>query len=195
MNHFQHIDFNRISEEDLLDFIEGKHHNYALDMLSLLEKNLVAALSLRNGKTPFLEEVLRKIKHLHFLTQTLITHKQSSLFPFIRRLRLSYNKANERFLLVPLVKSSMRSLDKQQNDILEELRHLRELIDEHSKHNTINEITRLCFAELDEFEHDFSNGLNREKEFLLPRLLILEEQVRLLSMKSNSISPGPGKDA
>jgi len=129
MNHFHNIDFNRISEGELLDFLEGRHHNYALDMLLLLQKNLQAAVTMQPFKAFFLENILGKVKHLHFLTYTLISLKQNSLFPFIRRLCSECNKAKpERFLMVPLAKSCIRLLDEQQNAIMEELEEVRVLV-------------------------------------------------------------------
>jgi regulator of cell morphogenesis and NO signaling len=178
MSHFRHINFQWIREEDLLDFIEQKHHAYSRSMLELIIRNFQSALKSSTSISEEFEDTFNILLQLQEQVSKLIDMEEKSLFPFIRKL-LEVNKEPEplRFLNVNLTGSTIRAIRDDHSRVIALLHSLRKLTNNYKASDDAPEIHKLVFAELEEFDQDFIQHLHREKEYLFPKMISLEEKV------------------
>jgi regulator of cell morphogenesis and NO signaling len=178
MSHFRHINFHWISEVDLLDFIEQKQHAYCRSMLELMIRNFKSAIKSSNHISEELEDTYNILLQLQEQVTKLIEMEELSLFPFIRKL-LEVNNEPEplRFLNVNLTGSTIRSIRDDHARVIALLHSLRKLTNNYKTAKDSSEILKLAYAELKEFDQDFIQHLHREKEYLFPKMISLEEQV------------------
>lgn len=186
MSHFRHINFQWIREEDLLDFIEQKHHAYSRNMLELITKNFRSVFNSKRNITEELEDTYNILLQLQEQVSKLIEMEEHSLFPFIRKL-LEVNNEPEplRFLNVNLTGSTIRSIRDDHSRVIALLHSLRKLTNNYKAPDDAAEIHKLVFAELEEFDQDFIQHLHREKEYLFPKIISLEKEVVQRSGKAS----------
>ncbi len=186
MSHFRHINFRCIREEDLLDFIEQKHHAYCRSMLELMIRNFNSAIKSSTHVSEELEDTYNILLQLQEQVTKLIDMEEISLFPFIRKL-LEVNNEPEplRFLNVNLTGSTIRSIRDDHARVIALLHSLRKLTNNYKTAKDSSEILKLVYAELEEFDQDFIQHLHREKEYLFPKMIHLEEMVVQSSGKAS----------
>ena len=182
MASFEHINFNAIRESDLLDFIEGRHHAFSKAMLNLMIRNFKSAFISNPKNAPEIRDLISLLEQIDLKITRLISQEEESLFPFIRKLLDVKIQPNPiRFLNVKLLESSIRSI-KEEHSHVEALMHsLKGLTKNFRPPHNSDELMKLCFMELKEFDEECTNNLNREKDILFPRLLALELEVLELS--------------
>jgi regulator of cell morphogenesis and NO signaling len=186
MSHFRHINFQCIREEDLLDFIEQKHHAYFRSMLELMIRNFKSAIKSSTAISEELEDTYNILLQLQEKVTKLIDMEEFSLFPFIRKL-LEVNNEPEplRFLNVNLTGSTIRSIRDDHSSVIALLHSLRKLTNNYKSPEDAAEIHKLVLAELEEFDQDFIQHLHREKEYLFPKIISLEQKVVQRSGKAS----------
>ncbi len=178
MSTFRHIRFQHIEECDQLDFIEGKFHAYARSMLQLMSRNFKSALRSNPRLKANIQDLICLLDQLNEQLDSLIELEENNLFPFIRKLAEVEKHAEPlRFLNVKLVESSIKSIKFGHNHIIALLHSLRTLSDEFRAPLYSNELLKLCYAELEEFDKEFLANLSRKENFLFPKLLELEQKV------------------
>jgi regulator of cell morphogenesis and NO signaling len=182
MDNFEHINFNAIREADLLDFIEGRHHAFSKAMLNLMIRNFKSAYTSNPEIAPDIQDLISLLEQIDNKISRLITQEEESLFPFIRKLLEVKVQPNPiRFLNVKLLESSIRSI-KEEHSHVEALMHsLKGLTKKFRPPSNSDELLKLCFIELKEFDEECTNNLKREKDILFPKLLALELEVLELS--------------
>jgi regulator of cell morphogenesis and NO signaling len=182
MDNFEHINFNAIREADLLDFIEGRHHAFSKAMLNLMIRNFKSAYTSNPEIAPDIQDLISLLEQIDNKISRLITQEEESLFPFIRKLLEVKVQPNPiRFLNVKLLESSIRSI-KEEHSHVEALMHsLKGLTKNFRPPSNSDELLKLCFIELKEFDEECTNNLKREKDILFPKLLALELEVLELS--------------
>jgi regulator of cell morphogenesis and NO signaling len=186
MDHFEHVNFNAIHEADLLDFIEGRHHAFLKAMLNLMIRNFKSAYASNPEIAASIRDLISLLEQIDIKISRLITQEEESLFPFIRKLLEVKVQPNPiRFLNVKLLDSSIRII-KEEHSHVEALMHsLKELSKNFRPPGNSDELLKLCFIELKEFDDECTNNLKREKDILFPKLLALELEV--LELSSNAI--------
>ena len=186
MSHFRHINFQWIREEDLLDFIEQKHHAYSRNMLELITRNFQSMLNSNRSISEEFVDTYNILLQLQEQVSKLIEMEEHSLFPFIRKL-LEVNNEPEplRFLNVNLTGSTIRSIRDDHSRVIALLQSLRKLTNNYKAPDDAAEIQKLVFAELEEFDQDFIQHLHREKEYLFPKIISLEKKVVQRSGKAS----------
>ncbi len=186
MSHFRHINFQWIREEDLLDFIEQKHHAYSRNMLELIARNFQSVLKSYRNISEELNDTCNILLQLQEQVSKLIEMEECSLFPFIRKL-LEVNNEPEplRFLNVNLTGSTIRSIRDEHSRVIALLHSLRKLTNNYKAPDDASEIHKLVLAELEEFDQDFIQHLHREKEYLFPKIISLEKRVVQRSGKAS----------
>jgi len=185
MSNFRHINFRMIEETDLLDFIEQKHHVYCRSMLELIIRNFRSAL--RQHDDPEARDLLGLLLELQNQVAELIRKEEESVFPFIRKmLEVKNLKVPFRFLNVNLTESSVRTIRDDHSKVLALLNSLKQRTHHFNPPPNASEILKLSYAELEEFDADFSRHLYREKEFLFPKMIRLEEEVRRRSEEASA---------
>jgi regulator of cell morphogenesis and NO signaling len=178
MSHFRHINFHWINEVDLLDFIEHKHHAYCRSMLELMIRNFNSAIKSNTPVSEELEDTYNILLQLQEQVTKLIDMEELSLFPFIRKLLEVSNEPEPlRFLNINLTGSTIRSIRDDHARVIALLHSLRKLTNNYQTAKESSEILKLAYAELEEFDQDFIQHLHREKEYLFPKMISLEEKV------------------
>lgn len=155
-------------------------------MLDLMCRNFKSALRTNPRWKSEIQDLICLLEQLNEQLNSLIELEEKSLFPFIRKLvEVENHQEPLRFLSVKLVESSINSIKKGHNHIVALLHSLRTLSNEFKAPTTSNELLKLCFAELQEFESDFLVNLSRKENFLFPKILELEQKV----LRKSSIAP------
>jgi regulator of cell morphogenesis and NO signaling len=182
MSNFEHINFASIGEADLLDFIESRHHAFSKSMLRLMIKNFRSALKTNEHSTVQIKDIISLLEQIEVKVSRLISQEEESLFPFIRKLIEVKDQSEPiRFLNVKLLESSFRRIQEEHTHVSALLHSLKRLSRNYHPHSAANELLKLCFAELKEFELNCSKNLMREKDILFPKMLQLESEVMQLS--------------
>lgn len=179
MGNYRHINFHKIEDEDLLSFIEQRHHAYCKSMLELIIRNFRSALQSKGQFSPESNQLLAALLELRDQVDALITKEEETLFPYVRKmLQVRAQKEPYRFLDVNLTESSMRTLQEDHVRVMQVIAQIKRITADFTPKADDEEILRLVYAELKEFDADFTQHLHRELEFLFPRMIQLEEDVR-----------------
>jgi len=196
VTYYNHIDFNRVDEYDLLDFIENRQHAFTRKMLDLIILNLQSALRNNPSEQHILTQVVKSLESLRPKIEQLISLQETNLFPFLRKLLEVYKqKEPSRFLKIKLTESSIRQIKAEHAGILTMLESLRSLTNQFQPPAKTDEAMKLCYAELQEFSEDLTQQLYREDQFLLPRIATIEEMVLNRSQQDDALEYGHGGDA
>lgn len=156
-------------------------------MLELMLKNFRSALRSNVALKHEIQDLICLIEQLEIQLTELIVLEEQSLFPFIRKL-VQVKQLHEptRFLQVKLLESSIRKISEEYEHAIGLLNHIRELANNYEAPKNANELLRLCYAEMEEFESDFLQHLNRERSDLFPKILELERNVMKLSSQAGA---------
>lgn len=179
MGNYRHINFHKIDDEDLLNFIEQRHHAYCKNMLELIILHFRSALQSKGQFSHESNQLLAALLELRDQVDSLIRKEEETLFPYVRKmLQVRAQKDPYRFLDVNLTQSSIRTLQEDHVSVMQVIAQIKRITADFTPKADDEEILRLVFAELKEFDADFTQHLHRELEFLFPRMIQLEEEVR-----------------
>ena len=179
MGNYRHINFHKIDDEDLLSFIEQRHHAYCKSMLELIIRNFRSATQSKGQFSPQSNQLLSALLELRDQVDALIRKEEETLFPYVRKmLQVRAQKEPYRFLDVNLTESSIRTLQEEHVNVMRVIAKIKSMTADFTPKADDEEILRLVYAELKEFGSDFSMHLHRELEFLFPRMIRLEDEVR-----------------
>ncbi len=182
MRSFNHINFSSIGEADLLDFIESRHHAMSKSMLKLMARNFKSASKGNLNYAIHLQDLVSLLEQIEVKVNLLIVQEENSLFPFVRKLiEIKENPEPIRFLNVRLMESSIRRIQEEHTHIEALLHSIKRLTNNFHPPLNSDELLKLCFAELKEFNNDFLQNLEREKINLFPKIIELEAEVMKLS--------------
>jgi len=147
-------------------------------MLELMIRNFNSAIKSNTPVSEELEDTFNILLQLQEQVTKLIDMEELSLFPFIRKLLEVSNEPEPlRFLNVNLTGSTIRSIRDDHARVIALLHSLRKLTNNYQTAIESSEILKLAYAELEEFDQDFIQHLHREKEYLFPKMISLEEKV------------------
>jgi len=196
MSYYKHIDFSRVDDSDLIQFIENRQHVFTRTMLDLIVLNLRSALNQKGNQQDVLPQVVVLLEKLQKEVEWLFQIQESKLFPFLRKLLEVYRRKQPlRFLKINLTESSLKQVREEHANILSLLRNMRTLTNQFCPPANADEITKLCYAELSEFCDDLTQQLYREDRFLLPRIAAMEAFVMRNSSREDAVAYGHGGDA
>ncbi|MEX1190155.1 MAG: hypothetical protein WED33_12920 [Bacteroidia bacterium] len=195
MSNFRHIRFQNIEETDLLDFIVSKHHVYAKSMLLLMHKNFKSAIYSNPRHRAVLQDLICLVVQLNNQINGLINLQESSLFPFVRKLvEVQRQPDPVRFLNTGLMLSCINQIIEEHDHIIALLHSIQKISNNYTPPELSNELMKLCYAELQEFEEIVMNQLKRERKFLFPKIKALEDCVLQISSLAATGTSGPGYD-
>ncbi len=179
MGNYRHINFHKINDEDLLSFIEQRHHAYCKNMLELIIRNFRSAQQHRGQFSKEGNELLSALLELRDEVEALIQKEEETVFPYVRKmLQVKSRIEPYRFLDVNLTESSIRAIHEDHLRVVKVLTRIKKMTNHFKPNAEADEILRLVYAEMSEFDADFSQHLHRELEYLFPRMIQLEEDVR-----------------
>jgi regulator of cell morphogenesis and NO signaling len=186
MRSFDHINFASIGETDLLDFIEGRHHAFSKTMLKLMILNFRSASKSNPKHLDQIQDLVSLLQQIEGKMNRLINQEEESLFPFIRKLiEIKDQPKPIRFLNVKLMESSIRRIKEEHTHVEALLHSLKRLSRNFHTPTHSNELLKLCFAELQEFNDGCTDNLMREKEILFPKMIELE--LAVMKQTSNAL--------
>lgn len=195
MSSFKHIRFQKIEESDLLDFFESKHNAYAKSMLNLIQKNISSALKSNPTFETELRDIICLLVQLDSQINNLVKLQEENLYPFVRKLiEISEHEEPIRFLNTGLMRSSINSIRFEHSHITALLHSIEKISNHYTPPEQSNELLRLCFSELKEFESIIKLKLFSEDSFLFPRIIELESKVLQSSSKAKTGTGGGGVD-
>jgi iron-sulfur cluster repair protein YtfE (RIC family) len=178
MSTYRHIRFHHIEESDQLDFIESKYHAFSRAMLDLMGRNFRSALRSNPKWKSEIQDLICLIDQIQEQLNTLIELEQKNLFPFIRKLaEVEQHQQPLKFLKVKLVESSINSIKLGHNHVVALLHSIKVLSNEFQAPRASNELLKLCYAELQEFDNYILKSLAHKENYLFPKILQLELKV------------------
>jgi regulator of cell morphogenesis and NO signaling len=196
VSYYEHIDFSRVDDHDLLDFIESRQHAFTRNMLDLIILNLRSAIRKNPPEHIGLGQVVQLLEALQMKIEQLIRLQEKNLFPFLRKLMEVYQRKQAfRFLKINLTESCLKEIRAEHERILDMLLRMRNVTNHFRPPLYADEGLKLCYAELKEFTEDLTLQLYREDQFLLPRIATLELKVLNRSDQEDAINYGHGGDA
>jgi regulator of cell morphogenesis and NO signaling len=178
MPNYRHIRFQHIEESDQLDFIESKYHAYSRAMLDLMGRNFRSAWRSNPKWRSEIQDLICLIDQIQDQLNTLIELEQKNLFPFIRKLsEVEKHRQPLKFLKVKLVESSINSIKAGHNHVVALLHSMKVLSNSFQAPTASNELLKLCYAELEEFDGYLLKSLAHKENYLFPKILQLELKV------------------
>jgi len=195
MQNYRNIRFHHIEESDLLDFIEQRHHAYAKSMLILMLQNFKSAIASNPRHKDVLQDLKCLLEQLNVQIMRIIALEEESLFPFVRKL-LEVRQQIEpvRFLKTGLIQSSINRISAEHDHAIALVHSIKKISNYYTPPEISNELLKLCYEELREFEDLSMSQIFRERKFLFPRILDLESDVLQISSVAATGTSGPGHD-
>lgn len=195
MSNFRNIRFQHIEESDLLDFIESRHHAYAKSMLILMLQNFRSAIYSNTRHKAILQDLICLLEQLNAQIIGIIKLEEESLFPFVRKLlEVKQRQEPVRFLNTGLMQSSINRISAEHDHAIALIHSIKKISNHYTPPETSNELQKLCYEELREFEELTVSQIFRERKFLFPRILDLESDVLQISSVAATGTSGPGHD-
>jgi regulator of cell morphogenesis and NO signaling len=195
MHSYRNIRFHYIEESDLLDFIEQRHHAYAKSMLILMLQNFKSAISSNPRHKAVLLDLKCLLEQLNAQIIRIIKLEEESLFPFVRKLIEVKQQAEPvRFLRTGLIQSSINRISSEHDHAIALIHSIKKISNHYTQPEISNELLKLCYEELREFEELAMSQILRERKFLFPRILDLESEVLKISSIAATGTSGPGHD-
>ncbi len=196
MSYYEHIDFNLVDDHDLLDFIENRQHAFTRNLLDLIILNLKSAMRSNPDELEKLGNIVRLLQTIRTKSEYLINLQETRLFPFLRKLiELNQRRQPIRFLSIKITDSTIRQIREEHYQIRQMLVVMKQLTGQFKTPPRSDEVMKLCYAELKEFCEDLSRQLQRDDQFLLPRIASMETLVLSRSESIDAIAYGHGGDA
>lgn len=195
MSSFKHIRFQHIKESDLLDFFESKHNAHAKSMLDLIQKNIKSALKSNPLYESDIQDIICLLEQLDQQISKLMKLQEENLYPFVRKLiEVSEHEEPIKFLNTGLMQSSINSIRAEHTHIVALLHSIEKISNHYTPPEHSNELLRLCYSELKEFESVIKLKLLSEDSFLFPRIIDLESRVLEISSTAKTGTGGRGVD-
>lgn len=171
---------NDLSLEELSTYIIKRHHNYVRESTPAIKKNIEKICQVHGDHHPELFEINR------LFTETsgnLIMHMQKEelmLFPFIRRLEISFGNGSplphSPFGSVSNPISAMLAEHQQEGDRFDQISILTEKYRVPEDACTTYELT---LKQLRDFENDLHRHIHLENNILFPKAIELEKQISI----------------
>lgn len=118
MDVFKDFNFNELETDEIISFIEKKHHGYVLGMLDLLQDSCEKSNEIDIILAPELKEICVLLNQFSIKVLVHIQNKEENLFPYVRKL-LDVKRAEKhiKFINVNLMESTLKMLVADHNEL------------------------------------------------------------------------------
>jgi len=177
--------FMEMPLDQLVDYLEGKHHRYIRQMVPIIAMH-TAKTSGRHGRE---NENLVEIAALWTeLAEDLTQHlskEENILFPYIKQLALADRVVDRNlFPKKAFVAGPIKVMENEHDRIANIMAEINILSNQYKPPLIACTTCRLCFRELQEFEADLHKHVHLENHILFPKARQLEDKLIELRIKN-----------
>jgi regulator of cell morphogenesis and NO signaling len=191
MSEFRNIDFNALEADEIIDFIEKKHHGYVMGMLELLQESCGKAKDVDNKIAPQLVLVCQLLHDFSLKVLKHIQNEEEILFPYIKKLlQIKRASKNMKFLNVNLSETTLKLFSDEHDELMTFWEEIKVQTNNFETFENASPITSLFFAELKDFEKDLIHHFELEDKVLFPKLCKLEKEINHITDIAFKRTPG-----
>jgi len=182
MNVFKDFNFKELETDEIISFIEKKHHGYVLGMLDLLKDSCEKANEIDIKLAPELKEICILLKQFSLKVLVHIQNKEENLFPYVRKLLdVKRSEKHIKFINVNLMESTLKMLVADHNELRQLWAELKLKANNFILFRGASPITSLFYAELNDFEKEHTMHMDLEDFVLFPKFSLLEKEINKIT--------------
>jgi regulator of cell morphogenesis and NO signaling len=170
------IDFNTLSLDLLIDYIEKTHHRFITEKTPVILPLLEKLCNVHGNNHPELFEINELFKASAKELTPHLKKEESILFPFIKEMMnatKSHGSIGKPFF--GTVKNPIAAMMLEHDNEGERFRTIASLTNNYTPPDDACETYRVTFAMLEEFEHDLHKHIHLESNILFPKAKALEK--------------------
>jgi regulator of cell morphogenesis and NO signaling len=162
------------------DYIVQIHHSYLRQTLPTLEAHLVQFIAEHRKKFTWLDELQQQFTRLHANLPLYMLQEEESIFPYIKLVNRAYTSKDALGGLYTrtLRKPVEKVMDQEHELIVEVLQRIRKLTDDYKLPENACRSHWVVFMKLRELDNDLVQHMHLERKVLLPRLQIIEGELK-----------------
>jgi regulator of cell morphogenesis and NO signaling len=164
----------------LADYIVHVHHVYLRQNLPALGTHLTHFITEHQKKFPWLDELEQHFKRLHAQILLLMIQEEESIFPYIKQMNRAYtsNDALAGLYTRTLRKPVEKVMEQEHQLVMDVLQRLRGLTNNYTLPVNACRSHYVVFMKLRELDNDLVQHLYLEKVVMLPRVLLIESELK-----------------
>ena len=176
------LPFDRWPLDFLTDYIIHVHHTYLRSTLPALGNHLAHFITEHRKKFPWLDELEQQFKLLHTQMLLLMIQEEESIFPYIKQTHRAYtsNDSLAGLYTRTLRKPVEKVIEQEHRLVTEVLQRMRALTDNYTLPANACRSHYVVFMKLRELDNDLVQHLHLEKVVMLPRVLLIENELKLM---------------
>jgi regulator of cell morphogenesis and NO signaling len=181
MDHHQHIDFNKLSPDQLTDFITTKNHVNTRQSLTYVSQCLSRLCENTDETSSQLTQLRDKFNEFVAFLEQHMRKEENIFFPYIKKMiALKQSGGLDEIKKISLVESPLRTLESEHRQLTSILKEIREISNNYSVDlGGSSAEYQLCMAELNDFEESLDRHVYFENNILFPKIIELEKELRL----------------
>ena len=168
MNTYQHIDFEKLSLPQLIDYIVVKHHQYAKQLLLLISNHLDELLINNDKCQDVVQPLYNAFEQLRMYLDSHFHKEENILFPFFKKFNHSNDLGTENSLKINLCENPIKLMQNEHEQINYLFEKIKKITNNFEEIPLCSQELKLCYAELSELEHELEMHTYMENKVLFP---------------------------
>jgi regulator of cell morphogenesis and NO signaling len=173
------VAFEKMSLNELIDYILNKHHRYVKQALPQIRLHLQKVENRHGLRHVLLSEILRQFDQLAVELENHMFKEEQILFARIRRIEdmLVHNEDVDHLFNVRMVSDPINIMEKEHDIAGSLMAIIRKLTDNYTVPDDACATYRLTYRELQEFETDLHQHIHLENNILFPRTRMMIDKM------------------
>jgi len=176
MSSYQHISFNDLEPATLAEFITGRYHTQTRSLGLLIISQLAVIRDCNCSMKQELQAISGLFQRLVDDVSSHLRKEEFVLFPYVKQTTCVPETA-EHIQRMPLLSSVLQQMRRDHRSYADTMAQIRRLTNNFTAPDDACSMTRLCLAELQEFEYDMLQHIYLENNILFPKLLRIEDSL------------------
>lgn len=179
MSSYQHISFNDLDPATLAEFITGRYHTQTRSLGLLIISQLTVIRDCSCSMKQELQAISGLFQRLVDDVSSHLRKEEFVLFPYVKQTTCGSATAVQSQRM-PLLSSVLQQMRRDHRSYADTMSQIRRLTNNYTAPDDACNMTRLCLAELQEFEYDMMQHIYLENNILFPKLLRIEDSLSAL---------------
>lgn len=167
---YQNVNFLELKVAEVCDYVIGKHHSFAKEMLRLIAVQIEACRKVDRVEFPEIDSLNIAFTDLRERFEQHMGKEEHILFPLFKN--ISNGNANKGDALqMELLNNPLKLIEQEHLQITKDIAEIRRLTNNYTAPVKCSQTLKLCFAELLDFEQDYHKHIHLENNLLFPKVL------------------------
>jgi len=179
---YSKVDFNQLSENELIHFILFRYHQQIRSMFGVISELFSKPSELFNLVPDRFLKLKKSFELFQCYVEKHLQHEESIVFPFASQMREILDaQKKDSYIGVNITVNSIRILKEEHQELIHQLDNIKLLSDYFHIEKGFNAYATLLYSALKEFCNEFRNHFDLEDRILYPKLLTLENELLQLT--------------